>query len=360
MRTKLLKQSIFLLTIALLFGACKKDDKTETDDPNPPAPVNTNKYTASGSYGDVIIYEVNETNHTYKYFNETTGQSDSGSYVVSTNSNLNGIYEITLGNDDFYAIELAEKAFATCLPSGRAENALCFGLSADLDLLTNFSVNDLAGKYLFLLIYDVDDQDASNVYGGYELNADGTYTWGYGPADPANFSNSNFSGEGSGTWAVSSTDHSRVIFTEGGIDYTGTIYPGKAMLFDNGVGYGFTLGVKYPNTHITQASIAGTYRFLDIMGDEQGVGYFSFPASGFVNLGQYMKYNGPTGEITNATITGFDPIAAVNNMFKITSNPSGNDYHTYCIVLPGEIMMHFCLDLDNTSIVSYGISAKIN
>lgn len=352
---------IAFLSLAISFSACKKDDDEPTpDDNNNPPITNVNKYMGSASYGDVINYEINEDNKTYKYHNETTGQSDSGSYIVSTNPNLNGIYEIAIGSETFYAVELAENAFVTSLPSGRAENKLSCALSSDLDLSADYSTSDLAGKYLFMLIYDTDNQTASNVYGGYDLSADGTYTWGYGPANPSSFTNANFSGEGTGTWAVSSSDPSRIIFSEGGVDYIGTIYPDKAMLVDNGTGNGFTFGVKYPDTHITQSSVAGTYRFLDIMGDEEGVGYFSFPASGFTNLDQYMKYNGSTGEITDATITGFEEVSAINNMFKITSNPGSGDYYTYAIILPGNIMMHFCLDLDQTTIISYGLSAKIN
>ncbi len=361
---KKLNAFLFLLVLLALFSSCSKenndDDKNNNDDDNNQTETTTNKYLGSGSYGDVITYEVDEEANTYKYNNETTGQSDSGTFTYSTDENLSAVYEVTLnGSETYYAIELADEAFATSLPSGRADNALCFSISNEIDLSTDYSASEIAGKYLYIMIYDIENQTSSELYGGYDIKEDGTYTWAYGPADPADFSD-NFSGGGSGTWEISSTDPSRIIFTEGGTDYIGTIYPGKAMLIDNGVGYGFSLGVKYPDSPVSQASIAGKYHFLDIMGSEQGVGYFTLPASGFQNLDQYMKYNGPTGEITDPTITGFERVSAINNMFKITSNPGNDDYYTYCMLLPGEIMMHFCLNPDGVKIESYGLSAKID
>ncbi len=346
----------------LILLACKKDADENSDsnlpdnnnNNNTEETVEYNKYLASGSYGDVIRYEIDEENNIYKYYNETTGQSDSGTYVVSNDANLQGVYEVSLGSDNFYAVELADKAFATSLPSGRAENELCFGLSADLDLSTSFSTSDIAGKYLFI-IYD--DLTSSEIWGGYELFSDGTYTWQLGPQDEANFDeNTHFAGGGSGTWGISSEDPSRLIFTEDGIDYFGTVYPGKAMLIDNGTGNGFTLGIYYPDTHVSQSDVAGYYRYLDITLDgDQGVGYYNIPSSGS-ELSYYYKYR--SSSEGTGSCSDFTTVGTVNNMFKCTDIFDGDTFYNYFIILPGEVMLHFCAG-DN-GLVSYGIGAKIN
>jgi len=224
-----------------------------------------------------------------------------------------------------------------------------------LNLSTNYSMTDLAGKYIFI-VYD--DDNTGSIWGGYELKSDGTCTWNFGPDDETAFNEAtHFAGQGSGTWAVSSSNPSRVIFTENSVDYTGTIYPGKAMLLDNGIGNGFSIGLKYPNTHSTQNSVAGTYRYLDITtSGETGVGYYTLPASGG-NVNYYYKYNGSSGEGTGS-LTDFASVTQVNNMYKMTDEVDGVIYTTWLIILPGEVMIHFCAS--PTELSSYGVGAKIN
>jgi len=356
MKTNYFKLLTLLMVIVALIGSCKKDE-TKPDDENPQI-EKKNNYLASGSYGDVITYSIDENNNTYSYTNETTGQSDSGTFTTSSNTNLTGVYEVSIGGENFYAVELAEKVFATSLPSGRAENKLCFGISADLDLSTNYSMADLSGKYIFI-VYD--DNHSGSHWGGYDLKSDGTYTWNYGPDDETTFDEAtHFAGGGSGTWVLSSSNSSRVIFTEGGIDYEGTIYPGKAMLVDNGVGGGFSIGIKYPDTHTTQSSIAGTYKYLDIIvntsNPETGVGYYTLPATGG-DVNYYYKYNGSSGE-GSGNCYDFAPVSQVNNMFKTLADYGGIVYTTWFIILPGEVMLYF--SASPTELVSYGIGAKIN
>ncbi len=102
-----------LMVIAVLIGACGKDedDTTLEDDNNNNNQTveNKNNYLASGSYGDVITYQIDEDNNTYSYINETTGESDSGTYTSSSVQNLNGVYEISIASDKFYAVELDDK-----------------------------------------------------------------------------------------------------------------------------------------------------------------------------------------------------------------------------------------------------------
>lgn len=359
MKIKFCFIEICLLAGTILFCRCTKDEKKDdkTNPTPPPVTQEKNKYTVAASYGDIISYELNNTSKTYTYSNETTGQSGSGSYVVSSNSNLTGIYEISSGGNTYYAIELAKKIMATTVPSGRTENKLCFGITADQNLATSYTTSDLSGKYLFL---DYGAFDDGNVLGGYQLNENGTFSWNYAPHDVALFNpNTHFTGLGSGTWSISSSDASRISYTENNQTFQGSILPGKLMLIDNGMGNGFTVGIKYPETHITQASIAGTYRYLDIMSNgEIGVGWYSLPASG-QTINYYYKYNGSSGEGTGSLNT-FVSIPQINNVFKATDVQGSETYDVYFMVLPGEVMLYFCLEVNAMNLISYGIGAKIN
>ncbi len=346
-----------LIIIAIIsFSSCKKDD-----DNNPPPggnnpTVKISKYLAAGSYGDIITYEINSTNKTFSFINETTSQSGNGTYVLSTNPNLNGVYEITIGGNFYYGIEIPGKLFATSLPSGNQANALCFGLSSELNLTTQYTPADLSGRYLWIMYHDIEDFE----WGGYEVFADGTYTWQFGPEDDNDFNeNTHFAGAGSGTWQVSTTDPSRILFSESGSSEVGTIYPGKMMLIDNGIGMGFTAGVKYPNTPISQASIAGNYRWLDVTPEGYlGVGNFSLPASGNSANYYYHYYNNPYASSGNSTMFNFRRSTMINNVFIGEDNWEGDIFYTAFIVLPGEALLFFTWGDDG--MVSYGIAGKIN
>lgn len=224
-----------------------------------------------------------------------------------------------------------------------------------IDLGSDFSMEDLAGKYLFVIYDDFEGE----VYGGYELFADGTYTWNWGPDDETNFDESqHFAGGGSGTWAISKNDPSRLIYTEDGENYTGTVYPGKAMLIDNGEGGGFILGINYPSTHATVSSVAGTYRVLDLtLEGETGVGYYTIDGSGGP-FTYYLKYDGSSGEDSGSS-DDFQVVNEVNNMFKGSVVYDDETFWTYFALLPGEILLHFCVG-DEMGLVSYGVGAKIN
>jgi len=342
------------LAVLFLTVSCTKDEDEPADTPNPPAPTpEVNKYVGCGSYGDIIRYEIDETNQTISYYNETTGESGSGTYSVTNNSNIAGVYEAIFNGDTYYAIELAEEILATSAPSGNLANKLCYAISADQDLSTDYTMEELAGKYLYLIYDDFED----DVYGGYQLFSDGTYTWGVGPEDETTFNDTHFGGGGGGTWAISPTDPSRVIFTEGGVNYTGTILPEKAMLIDGGVGNGYVAGIKYPSSHATQVSVAGSYRILDITAEgTTGVGTYTIPASGG-NLQYYVKYD--DGLIDQGTATDFAPIPAINNAFRASTVYDGEIFWTWFILLPGEIMLHFVAG-ENIGLVDYGVGAKIN
>lgn len=350
---------LLIAALALVFVAsCKKDDdnndNNNNNNNNNQTPV-IRKYMAAGSYGDIINYELDKVSNKFKYNNETTGVSDSGTFVVLSHPQLNGVYEITVGTNKFYGIELQDKLFATSLPSGNQLNALCFGLSSEIDLSTQ-TTSDIAGKYIWVMYYDLDDFQ----WGGYEMLANGTYTWQFGPQDDNDFSEAqHFAGAGTGTWAVSTTDPNRIIFTENGVSNEGTVSPGKYMLIDNGVGMGFTAGIKYPASSVEQAAIAGSYKWLDVTPEGYlGVGSFDLPASGTSVNYFYKYYNNPYASEGNATMTNFRRSNAIKNAFIGEDNWDGDMFYTSFIVLPGEALLFYTWG-DN-GMVSYGVAAKIN
>lgn len=356
---KNLRATLLIFTLSVLFISigCKKEDN------NSPTPGGENptgrlsSYFAAGSYGDIITYEINSTNKTFSYVNETTSQSGNGTYVLSTNPNLNGVYEITVGNQFFYGIEIPGKMFATSLPSGNLSNSLVFGLSSEINLSTQTTPSDIAGKYLWIMFHDIQDFE----WGGYEILSNGTYTWQYGPEDDNDFNESlHFAGGGSGTWHVSPTNPSRLIFSEPGMNQVGTVLPGKMMLIDNGVGMGFITGVKYPSTPVTQSSIVGNYRWLDVTPEGYlGVGTFTLPASG-TNVDYYYKYyNNPYASSGNSSMTNFRRSTKINNVYIGEDNWENDHFYTALIILPNEAILFFTWD-DDSGIVSYGLGAKIN
>ncbi|MDD3875885.1 MAG: hypothetical protein PHT69_04650 [Bacteroidales bacterium] len=348
-----------LMMISIFSFSCKKDDDNNNNNNNNNnniQPAVYNKYLVAGSYGDIINYEIDKANKKFKYTNETTGISDSGTFVIKTGANLGGIYEITVGNNTFFGIEKQDKMFTTSLPSGNQLNSLCFGITSEVNLSTQYSSSEIAGKYIWLLYQDIEDF----LWGGYEILPNGTFTWQFGPADDNDFNESqHFAGAGSGTWVVSSTDPSRIIFTEGGVSSTGTVYPGKYMMIDNGPGFGFAAGIKYPNAPLTQASIAGDYKWLDVTPEGYlGVGNFSLPATGTTADYFYKYYNNPYASEGNDTMTNFRRSTAINNAFLGEDDWDGDIFYTSFIVLPGEALLFFTWG-DN-GMVSYGIAAKIN
>jgi len=346
-----------LMSIILITTSCKKEkDDTTPVVPDPITIINGNHYFGAGSYGDIIRYEIDNTNKKFKYINETTNVSDSGSFVLSSNSDLNGVYEISIGSNFYYGIELADKMFATSLPSGNQQNSLCFGITSENNLSTAYTANDIAGKYIWISYSNLDDFE----WGGYEILSNGTFTWQIGPDDDNDFDeNTHFAGGGVGTWTVSQTDPSRIIFTDGVTTQIGSVYPGKFMLIDNGVGQGFTAGIKYPDSPVSQSSIAGVYRWLDVTPEGYlGVGHFTLPATGTTASYYYNYFNNPYLSSGTQTMTNFVRSTKINNAF-IGQDTFDNDvFYTSFIVLPGEALLFFTWG-DN-GMVSYGVAGKIN
>ena len=79
-------KSVFAITCiaTICFSGCKKDGPDGPDGPDNNDKINT--YSGSGSYGDLVTFDINQTTKSYTTRNETTGQSSSGTYTFRRKS----------------------------------------------------------------------------------------------------------------------------------------------------------------------------------------------------------------------------------------------------------------------------------
>jgi hypothetical protein len=327
----------------------KNGNSDNNDDDN----NGTYTYLATANYGDVIQYTI--TSERYEFTNETTDYSSEGDLLETSDMYLRGFEKIV---DDYgwsYICYSPQKAMVTTNPSGRDNNQLVFGLTSDVDLDSQYSSEELTGKYIFFAYNNLSDLS----WGGLEIKADGTYTYGVVPEGvaPEDWTDAYFSGTESGipTWEVDSMKKSRVKFTESGYEFTGTIYTGGAVLIDNGPAQGFTLGLKYPDEHLLQEKIADTYYSISykISSGEKGIGFYSLPSAGN-DAGWYRHYPSSFDASTlNSEIT-VSAVNAVSNMFRVDAKLVGFTKTTYLVILPGEIIAYFTV-YPAGGLSSYGI-----
>ncbi len=372
-----MKKIIFSISIASLcltiLSSCGKDNNNDDDDNNNDNNVTTNNYVTAASYGDLISFSIDGENMSYSFNNETTNETGSGSFVLSSDPKFQGVYEAGQNGATQYIIEIPGVIAITSLQLGNTLNKIAVGLSADMHTSNQYTVADFAGQYLYMN-FDDGETYPGEFWGGAQVNANGSYSVGTGDE---NITSISFDGVGSGTMSISENDNSRVLFYETGQSepVIGTIYPGKAMLIDNGPSNGFSFAVAYPSSPVSQGSLAGSYKgALIAEGSGQGAMNFDIPGSGN-GLSYYVKYN--SGEIyevvngsgTNAVIDSFERVPGLNNVFKIVQTinlPGEPPYESkaYLVMLPGDILMYFGVeyseDYNMEIVAAYGISAKIN
>jgi hypothetical protein len=313
-------------------------------------------YFLTGNGSNAITYKIDKNDKSYTFINESSGTSGSGVFSLSSNPNLNGIYETTVNGLVYSAIELPGKFFATTAPSGNANNSFSFGITADLNLLSDINTEAIPGRYIWIDFDNLEDFD----WGGTDIKSDGTFTWQLGPESDADFDESvHFAGGGSGNWAVSSTNPSRINFSFFGNTFEGAIYPGKALIHPHRTGRGFTAGIKYPETPVSQISAAGKYKWIDRTPEGyRGVGLFDLPASGTTASAYMYYYNNPYVDSGTATITNFKRSSKVNNAFTGQTGTEGDMSYTSFIILPGEALLFFTWDEDG-DFIDCGIAFKV-
>jgi hypothetical protein len=198
-------------------------------------------------------------------------------------------------------------------------------------------------------------------WGGIEVLADGSFTWGVGPEGDAGFDETqHFAGAGAGTWSISQTDPSRIIFRAFGNNYNGTIYPGKALIMENGNGYGFTLGLKYPANPVSQASIAGKYNWVEFTPEGyRGTGSFVLPASGTTASFYSYYYNNPYFSSATQTMSNFKRSSTIKNTFTGELLSEGELFYTSFIALPGELLIVVSFS-EESGIVALAMAFKAN
>lgn len=351
-KTNLMKIAALWLVFPWVLFNCK-----ETEEPpiqNDPV-VAYKDYLMGGSYGDLISFGIDKGRMRYKFFNETTGMADSGSFSMSTHPQLNNVYEIVRNGAVYYGIELPGKMMATSVPSGNHANLLCFGVTND-QKLEGISPETFAGKYVWVVYDDIEDF----TWGGMEVLANGTFTWQNGPEDDKDFDESkHFAGGGNGVWKVSASNKNRIEFIENGDTVFGTMLENKMLMIDNGPGNGFTAGIRYPDAPLTQAFIAGSYKWLDITPEGyRGVGYFNLPASGSECEYFYKYYNNPYAREGKDTMFNFRRSTKINNAFIGEDDWDGDRFYTGFFVLPGETLLFYTWG-DN-GMVSYGVAGKVD
>jgi hypothetical protein len=341
------------MTVSLTYFTGCMDEESP---PDPPIENTIRSYFVGGSYGDIIDYKIDREHKTYTFTNTTTGQSDQGSFVYSTNPNLEDVYEFNAGSNFFYGLELPGELFATSLPSGNQDNRLCFGLSNESNLSTEYTTAEIAGKYIFAIYNDLSEFE----WGGYEIHANGTFTYKAGPEGESDFNEATaFAGEGMGTWKIDASSPNTILFKENGEIRKGTVSPGKYMIIDMGPGEGFIAGIKYPEAPITQASIAGKYTGLDVTPEGYlGVHAFTIsPSSETVSV-YYNYYNNPYMGEGTISGTNFRKSNYIKNVFVLESTLDNDLFYTAFIVMPGEALLYYTWGDDG--MVSYGIAGKLN
>ena len=346
-----------LPALALGLSACAadSDDGSPTDGGGDPI---VNHYAGSASEGDLVTFEIDKTNKTYVATNETTGGSSSGSYSTMTGE-LQGVYEVTADGDRFFAVELDDKILAANFPTGNAANDLSYGVSAEID--NNGKVAQIAGDYIWIRIAndEVNGSVLNKEWGALTVASDGNwYKRNYtGDAASPMDVDPEFpltGGDESGTWTVDDANKERLVVTVDGSTetLTGFAYASQneaAFLLDLGTGEGFMLGVE--NSSVSQATIAGTYKFVDAWANGgRGAGNATIPASGD---GTFYHKN-DDGTIVSGTLTTITQSPYFSNTFECRATEIQADLY---LVVMGDIMLHFMFD-DN-GFVSYGAGAKL-
>lgn len=181
----LLSLILMVLTIVFVILTCQPTGgATEEDEPDIDIP---DEYVGAGSHGDLIYYDFdrNGSSGTFRFYNETTGKSGSGTFTVMNDASFDGVYEVTYESQTYYAIEIEGKMAVTTVPSGNVENKIVYAVAKSAGV----TYTDLAGQYTWIQYLTRDDGTIDTMWGGFkvttELSGDGRYkfTSGFVPED---------------------------------------------------------------------------------------------------------------------------------------------------------------------------------
>jgi len=357
-----MKKILLVLSFSALFISCSKDESSDK-----------NVYKGSASRGDLVTFQINKTDKTYSVDNETTGNSETGSYSIMDGA-LSGIYKVSTGGSNFYAVELDGKVIASNFPSGHAENKISFGISSAINNVGKES--QIVGNYVYIHFSNVAvNGDVRNKeWGIVSVLANGTifiqpYATGGDPGQsgltpkaPESFNSTLPLSAGiQGAWNVNVNDKVKLNVGIQGTQYTGFAYAtatSAAFLLDMGVGNGYILGLKLSNSSPTLSQLAGNYKFVGVVADGKKLGGNTLIKSDGTGTCD-LEIDGVAS--TNESFTELTQCPNLPNMFYAkhldSENPTyeGKAY----FVLVDDIMMYFIFDSEGL-FNAYGAGAKMN
>jgi len=369
---KISKLLTFLVILGFISSCAKPTDETPTPNPDPTIDPTINKYSGSGSHGDLLTFEINKTDQSYIIYNETTSQSATGSYNILNNNNLDGIYHVNTAGLNFFGVELDDKIVAGNFPSGNAQNDITFGVSSEID--NSSHLNDIAGDYIYIRLGNVSINGSTSYkeYGVFTLSADGNIslidiaTGGDGSdsevaalEDLADLGlefpiDDSYEYYLEGTWVLNGVKNDRFDIVVDGNAYTGYAYAAgttTVFLMDLGTGNGFAIGFKVYDPNL--GNIVGNYKYIDTWHDSsRGAGNYSISSDGMVNWTH-------TEDGINVETGSFGPLNQVeeitNTFYYYNYDGEGNDIY---LVLAGNAIMHFIFN-DEGRFQGYGVGANL-
>lgn len=388
-----------LLFLALtMFVSCGNDTKTSdndaddnlTDDSLTDDVVNddvvndedvaiVNHYAGSGSKGDLVTFEINQTAGTYKTFNETTEVESSGSYEVLSEE-LAGMYKITDGSDAFYAVELNDIIIAANFDTGNADNTISFGVTSETDYTGNVSA--IAGSYVYIHISSqpVNGKEDIKEWGVFSVGTDQSVIIKAYATAPGSVTQMEASapedfetplpltaGDLTGSWKRSESDELRmeINLNGAGAPLTGFVMTENdrsIMVIDMGTGNGFILGFKIEDTQI--ADIAGEYKFINVWNDGAGEGRSAGKVVIDPEGTSYFSHVALTGVVSTGEFENIEKCPNIGNMYYGTTTETDGvnvvNEKIYFVVL-GDVFMAFGFRTDKGefSFASYAAGAKL-
>ena len=358
--------SLLAFSISLT-PACSDDD---SDDSTSPSTNNgggggassTNTYSGSASYGDLVTFSIDQSNQTYVLSNETTGNTETGNYQVSTDSTFKGIYMVDAGGSNFFGIELDDKIVTANFPSGNASNDISFGVSSEID--NSGRLNEIAGDYFYVKLGSYLSTNPME-WGVFTAGTDSI--WGVyvdegnnGPEDtlinrPLNYNNNFYSGTSFDLAYTINND--RINIVGDGNNMTGYVYAAgntSVFLIDQGTGLGTFIAYKIDD-NFNASTAVGDYKFIDFATDgTKGAGNFNIDANGNV------KYSWTDGTAAN---TDYD--IALNSALQASNIPNvwyayniNADGDNLYVVVAGDAIMHYVFD-SSFNFIEYGAGAKL-
>jgi hypothetical protein len=356
------KASYWAMTLSCAFlFACSDDSDNSSPGGGNPTGAGINTYSGSATYGDLVTFSINKDNQSYELYNETTDQTESGSYTVLKNE-FEGIYEVNANGSSFFGVELDEKIVVANFPSGNANNDLSFGVSSEID--NSSQLSSMTGNYFYVTLGSYLQSKAME-WGQFSLTSDSLHLismsdGNYGPEDTTiNFPITYAVSDNDASWTLSGSKSDRLDLDFDGDKYTGYAYAaGKTAVFliDLGTGEGTVIAYKV-DPSASLSSIAGDYKYIEFYQDgEKAAGNYTLSADGSVSY-SYTNGNPLDVELNQHFLSQFQQVnAALPNVYYATGvDTDGSNVY---FVVAGDAIMHYHFDA-SYNFQGYGAGAKL-